>query len=121
MNNRYRVLTVAIIIAIVSIGGFATIAGAFLVPNVAIAKKSKHNSDNDNSDNGDTSVPFQSGFKSFGQGQEDGVAAGAAAARAGSPANNHCPGSSSSFSFSPYCLGYGSGYTKGYNEAKDVG
>jgi hypothetical protein len=29
----------------VSIGGYATIAGAFLVPDVALAKKSKRNSD----------------------------------------------------------------------------
>jgi hypothetical protein len=121
LNNRY---TTVALIATILILGFATIAGAFLIPDIALAKKSKHNSDDDDtpssspsSTSSPPSVPFQSSFKSIGQGREDGVAAGAADARAGLPSNDKCP-TSSSFS---YCLGYSSGYSKGYNEAKDVG
>jgi hypothetical protein len=50
------VITVAIIIAIISIGGCATIAmGDFLNPSIALAKKSKHNSYNGDESSGSLS------------------------------------------------------------------
>jgi hypothetical protein len=78
------------------------IAGAFLIPNTALAKKSKHNSDDD-------------GTSSSGDGFSDGLTQGKidgeSDAKAGLPSHVSC-GSEHSTS---YCLGYRAGYVPAYD------
>ena len=115
LNNRFRV-TVAIIIVIVSIGGYATIVGAFLVPDVALAKKSKHDSGN-----GDTSpspsTPDRSIIGNAGDGYDAGKAAGARAERSGQSYDAQCPSGHTD----AWCVAYHAGYLVGWNGAKTVG
>jgi hypothetical protein len=48
LNNKIIItITTIALIAIILVGVFATIAEAFLIPDIALAKKSKHNSDDD--------------------------------------------------------------------------
>jgi len=70
---------------------------------------------------------FESQAKDFGQGREDGVTAGAAAynpgirdgiPRDGIPRDSgSCPAGHSA----SYCIGYGSGWVRGWDDAKDLG
>jgi hypothetical protein len=100
LNNRYK--TVALI-AIILISVFATIAGAFLVPDVALAKKSKH----DTSSSSTTSSSGDGFSDGLGQGKIDGESD----AKAGLPSHVSC-GSEHSTS---YCLGYRAGYVPAYD------
>ena len=104
--------------AIVSIGGFATIAGAFLVPGVALAKKSKHSSDNgDTSTSSSPSTPDRSIIGNAGDGYDAGKAAGAAAERSGQSYDATCPSGHTD----TWCIAYHAGYLVGWGGAKTVG
>ena len=100
MNNTY---TAVALIAIILILGFGTIAGAFLVPDVALAKKSKH-------DTSSSSTTSSSG-DGFSDGLSQGKADGERDAKAGLPSHVSC-GSEHSTS---YCLGYRTGYVPAYD------
>jgi hypothetical protein len=61
---------------------------------------------------------FESQTKDFGQGREDGVAAGAAGYQSGMPrSGGACPAGHST----SYCIGYASGWVRGWDDAKDLG
>jgi|SRR5215212_9720705 len=103
-------ITVAIIIAIVSIGGYATIVGASLIPDIALAKKSKHDSNNDDISSSSPTSTSSSG-DGFSDGFRQGKIDGENDAKAGSPSHVSC-GSEHSTS---YCLGYRAGYVPAYD------
>jgi hypothetical protein len=115
-NAAKSTITVAIIIAIVSIGGYTTIAGAFLGPNVALAKKSKHNSD-DGTTSSSPSTPDRSIIGNAGDGYDAGKAAGVSAERSGQSYDASCPSGHTD----AWCIAYHAGYLVGWNGAKTVG
>jgi hypothetical protein len=104
------VIKLLALIPIILILGFASTAGAFLVPDVALAKKSKHDSNNDDTSSSSATSSSSSG-DGFSDGLRQGKVDGESDAKAGLPSHVSC-GSEHSTS---YCLGYRTGYVPAYD------